>query len=68
MGRGSPSMSTVTSTSDSFSSSIPEADRKFLYKILLIVFDWVRQFERILSSLSSKADYQFVFKSLFIVF
>ena len=30
MGRGSPSMSTMTSTSDSFSSSIPEADRKFL--------------------------------------
>ncbi|XP_066928150.1 segment polarity protein dishevelled homolog DVL-3-like [Clytia hemisphaerica] len=27
MGRGSPSMSTMTSTSDSFSSSIPEADR-----------------------------------------
>ena len=37
MGKGSPSMSTMTSTSDSLTSSIPEADRKKEICLIVIV-------------------------------
>jgi len=42
MGRGSPSMSTMTSTSDSLPSSIPEADRESPFSVDFIYFIYFR--------------------------